>query len=118
MKFLIDAHLTPLICDVLHQKNHNAIHVKLMPEGDDASDKIIIKFADLENRIVITKDSDFYYSHILTGKPRKLLLIKTGNIKNKELLTLIRAKIGSIELLFENYNFLELNINGVIIRES
>ncbi|RYE20433.1 MAG: hypothetical protein EOP42_27490 [Sphingobacteriaceae bacterium] len=92
--------------------------MKEMPESDDASDQIIIRFADLENRVVITKDSDFYYSHILTGKPRKLLLIKTGNIKNKELLTLIRAKIGLIELLFENYNFLELNINGVVIRES
>ncbi len=117
MRFLIDAHLTHLICEVLHQKNHDAIHVRQLPEGDDMPDYMIIRIADLENRIIVTKDSDFYYSHILTGKPNKLLLIKTGNIKNKPFLTLIRTNISLIELLFENYNFLELNADGVVIRE-
>ncbi len=118
MRFLIDAHLTHLICDVLHQRKHNAIHVKQLPKGDDMPDHIIIRIADMENRVVVTKDSDFYYSHILTGKPNKLLLIKTGNIKNKQFLTLIRTNISLIESLFESYNFLELNSEGVVIRES
>jgi len=117
MKFLIDAQLPHLMCEVLHQRNHNAIHVKQLSEGDDTSDKTIIKIADVENRIVITKDSDFYYSHITTGKPSKLLLIKTGNVKNKQLLTLIRTNISLIGSLFENCDFLELNSQGVVIRE-
>src|ERR1043166_1066252 len=31
-------------------------------------------------RVVTTKDSDFYHSHLLHGKPWKLLLIRTGTI--------------------------------------
>ena len=118
MRFLVDAQLTHLLCKVLHQRNHNAIHVKQLPEGDDTSDNTIIKIADIENQVVVTKDSDFYYSHITTGKPSKLLLIKTGNVKNNQLLTLIRINISLIESLFENCDFLELNSNGVVIRES
>ncbi|RYE20824.1 MAG: hypothetical protein EOP42_26845 [Sphingobacteriaceae bacterium] len=118
MKFLVDAQLTDLICEVLHKRNHDAIHVKQLPEGDATPDKTIIEVANAENRIVVTKDSDFYYSHIAKGKPNKLLLITTGNIKNNQLLSLLRAYIKFIEVLFRDHNFIELNANGIATRES
>jgi predicted nuclease of predicted toxin-antitoxin system len=117
VKFLVDAQLTPLLCEILYQKKHDAIHVNQLPSGDETSDKVIIVIADLQNRIVVTKDSDFYHAHVATGKPAKLLLITTGNIKNSQLLSLIRNNITLIESLFENYNFVELSNTGVIAHE-
>jgi predicted nuclease of predicted toxin-antitoxin system len=29
--------------------------------------------------VVVTKDTDFYHSHVLQRKPWKLLLVRTGN---------------------------------------
>jgi len=30
-----------------------------------------------EMRVVVTKDTDFYYSHLLHGRPWKLVLVRT-----------------------------------------
>jgi predicted nuclease of predicted toxin-antitoxin system len=35
--------------------------------------------------VVVTKDSDFVNSFLLSRRPRKLLLVSTGNIGNAEL---------------------------------
>lgn len=39
-----------------------AIHVDELPGGDETSDHEIIKFADRQNFIVLTKDFDFSHS--------------------------------------------------------
>ena len=113
MKFLIDAQLPSLMCEVLRKKQLDGIHAKQLIKGNNTPDKIILDIASIEKRIVVTKDSDFYYAHITLGKPEKLLLIKTGNIKNKQLLDLIRTNIDLIVSLFDNHNFLELTKLGV-----
>ena len=33
-----------------------------------------------EMRVVVTKDTDFYYSHLLHGRPWKLVLVCIGNL--------------------------------------
>lgn len=85
--------------------------------GTLTPDSIIMSCADQENRIIITKDYDFYYAHVMYKKPSKLLLITIGNTKNRILFDSIRDNIVLIKSLFENYNFLELNADGVVIRE-
>lgn len=118
MKFLIDAQLPSLICEVLQKRQLDGIHAKQLIKGNSTPDKIIIDIAYIEKRIVVTKDSDFYYSHITLGKPEKLLLIKTGNIKNKQLLNLIRINIDLIVSLFNDHDFLELTKLGVTIHNN
>lgn len=117
MKFLVDAQVSPLLCEILRQKNHDAKHVKEISAGTLTPDSVIIDLADQENRVVITKDSDFYNAHVANNKPLKLLLITTGNIKNKQLFNLFRSNLTLIESLFEIFDVVELSNTGVVAHE-
>jgi len=64
-----------------------------LPSRNLTTDYVITLKADEENRIVISKDSDFLDSFILYGKPVKLLLVKTGNLTNMELLRLFQENL-------------------------
>lgn len=56
-----------------------------------------------ENRIVITKDSDFYDTFILKQIPYKIIFLKTGNISKSDLINLFEQKIDTIlRLIYEN----------------
>jgi len=49
-----------------------------------------------ENRIVISKDADFYDSFSARKEPFKLLHVKTGNIKNSQLIELFDKNLALI----------------------
>lgn len=53
--------------------------------------------AAAEQRIVITKDADFLESYIIKKEPPKLLLLKTGNIRNSELLILLQDHLALLK---------------------
>ncbi len=75
MRFVVDAQLPETLVDHLPQLGHDAIHVKRLPRGGDTSDSEITAFADAEDRVVVTKDSDFRHTHETGGHPSRLLLI-------------------------------------------
>jgi predicted nuclease of predicted toxin-antitoxin system len=64
MKFLVDAHLPPGLCSLLQTAGHDAIHTSHLPAQNRTSDQVINDLSLLEQRVVVTKDSDFYYSHL------------------------------------------------------
>ena len=70
MKFLIDAHLPPSLRAVFRNAGHDAIHTVDLPEQNASRDGILNKVSMDELRVVVTKDTDFYYSHLLQGRPR------------------------------------------------
>ncbi|MGK7389149.1 MAG: DUF5615 family PIN-like protein [Candidatus Cyclobacteriaceae bacterium M2_1C_046] len=118
MKFIVDAQLPPLLCEILEKAGFTSLHVDSLPKGDESPDKEIVKYADNNDLIVITKDLDFYYSHMIMGQPKKLLLITTGNIKNKNLFDIIRNNISNLKNLFDSCNYVELNNSGLIGHEK
>ena len=65
---------------------------------------------------MVTKDADFVDSHLLRGRPAKLLLISTGNISNRELEALLVPLIADIVREFQTNSFIELGPNGIVIR--
>ena len=71
----------------------------------------------IEKRIVITKDSDFLDSFYIKAIPAKLLLVSTGNIKNKALISLFDSNIDLIIELFSTYSFVELDNFEIIGHE-
>jgi predicted nuclease of predicted toxin-antitoxin system len=85
MRFLVDAHLPPSLCAVLQAAGHDAIHTHQLAAQNRTPDEVINELSLQEQRAVITKDTDFYHSHLLRGKPWKLLLIRTGNIRTRDL---------------------------------
>ena len=65
--------------------------------------------------VVITKDSDFYHSHLLHGKPWKLLLVRTGNIRTRELTALFDRHFPAIIAAFDRNSLVELDRQAVQI---
>ena len=102
MKFIIDAQLPFRLKKWLIERGHNAIHTDDLPDKHLTSDKEIIRIAGIEERIIISKDSDFYQYNLIKGIPKRLLFITTGNIVNKELIRLLELNFSTIEEHFSS----------------
>jgi predicted nuclease of predicted toxin-antitoxin system len=116
MKFLVDAQLPRRVATWLAAAGCDAVHTSDLPAGNRTTDQQLIEFADREQRVVVTKDSDFVDTHLLHALPRMLLLISTGNISNRELETLMIRLIPAIVHEFQMHTFLELGRAGIVVR--
>ncbi len=67
MKFLVDAHLPPSLCAVLARHGHDVKHTLDLAEKNSTKDSAINQISIHEERVVISKDSDFFYSHLVLG---------------------------------------------------
>jgi predicted nuclease of predicted toxin-antitoxin system len=117
MKFLVDAQLPVKLAQILRQKGYDAIHTKELPHQNQTSDQEINAISIRQQRIVITKDTDFLESFILYKIPYKLLLVTTGNISNKELENLFLKYLDYLSLQFDQYYDLEINRQAIIIHQ-
>jgi predicted nuclease of predicted toxin-antitoxin system len=115
VKFLIDAQLPRRLARWLQQAGHNALHTLDLAQGNRTPDAEIVRRANDEGRIVITKDADFVNSFTLAREPRKLLLISTGNISNAELNALLDANLFTIVQAFQTADFVELTSTAVVV---
>lgn len=113
MKFVVDAHLPPGLCGVLQAAGHEAIHTSQLAARNQTSDESINQLSLAEERVVVTKDSDFYHSHLLHGKPWKLLLVRTGNIRTREVTALFQRHLAAIVAAFERNSLVELDRQAV-----
>lgn len=117
MKFLVDAQLPLLLATWIREKGFDVIHTDDLPLKDETGDNEIRVIADQQARIVITKDADFYDSYILRQSPKRLLLISTGNIKNRQLLDLFRKNFQQIVGMFSYCNLVEMDNTELIAHE-
>jgi predicted nuclease of predicted toxin-antitoxin system len=113
MKFLVDAHLPPGLCALRHAAGHDALHTTGLPAHNQTSDRVINELSATEQRVVISKDTDFYYSHVLHRRPWKLLLVRTGNIRTRELKELFQRQLPAIVQALENHSLVELDRTSV-----
>ncbi len=116
MRFLIDAQLPRRMAGWLGGAGCDAIHTLDLPDGNQTTDELVIDCADREQRAVVTKDADFVNSHLLHGRPARLLLVSTGNISNRELEGLVLPLIPDLVREFQAHSFLELGRAGIIVR--
>lgn len=108
MKFLIDAQLPRSLGGCFVAAGHEALHTLDLPDGNRTSDDDIIRHADRMDAVIVTKDQDFVDALILRGQPRRLLLISTGNIRNRERNDLLAPLISDPAGAFEHAAFVEL----------
>ena len=66
---------------------------------------------------MVTKDRDFRDGHLLSGSPRRLLLVATGNITNTELLALFKDNLDTIVDSFGEADFVELGPRTLVIHQ-
>lgn len=116
MNFLVDAQLPRRMTVWLTAAGCNAIHTLDLPDANRTTDEQTNDVADREQRVVITKDADFVDSHLLRGRPAKLLLISTGNISNRDLEALMVPLIPDIIREFRSHSFLEIGRAGSTVR--
>ena len=69
MKFLLDAHLPVGLCQFLRDRGHDAIHTASLPAGNRTTDQAVCARSLIDQRVVISKDADFYYTHLLQQGP-------------------------------------------------
>lgn len=114
MKFIVDAHLPQQLVLWLNNNGHDAIHTFDLPEQNLTEDITIAEYAVDQDRTVITKDSDFLKLFVLKGKPKRLLLITTGNIVNKELLVVFEKNFEVILKLLNTFDVVEMS-NSLVL---
>ena|SRR3972149_502728 len=99
MRFLCDVHISYKIASYLDSLGYEAIHVNDILDKWNTKDKDICNYADLNDLIVITKDSDFRDSFFIRQTPKKLIKINLGNISNQDLIKILSENIDSINKL-------------------
>jgi len=109
MKFLVDAQLPRKLCKWLRDAGHDVVHTLDLPLGNATPDSVVLTIAMNEQRVVVTKDDDFVQSHLIVGRPEKLLLVSTGNIGNAELESLLRKNMSRIEATLQTGGFVEIS---------
>ena len=117
MKFLVDAQLPVRLARFLKTSGYDTLHTKDLPQQNATSDTEINDIAIEQERVVITKDSDFVNSFMTIQKPSKLLLISTGNIRNSELEQIFKSNLSTLVDLLENNDYVEMNRDRIIVHQ-
>lgn len=104
LRFIVDTQLPPSLTAKLIEWGFDAIHTTSFDNRDLLSDSNIRKIAIEQNRIIITKDTDFWEYYLVKNSPPKVFLVELGNISNKNLFHIIEANTKSLVELFVNQN--------------
>lgn len=96
MKFLLDAQLPLSLKQLFIDKGYDCIHTIDLENGNDTPDSVINKISVDQQRILITKDSDFFDSLIIKNEPYKLIMVKLGNTSKKELINFFNTRFNDI----------------------
>ena len=116
MKFLCDVHIPFQLVKYLISKNHLAMHVNQLSNKWFTPDSEIANYADKNDYVLITKDSDFRKSFILNKSPRKLIRFILGNTSNKELIAIfVRYESPILENLYKNCCYLEISATDLLV---
>ena len=104
-----------MLATYLRWKGFDAIHTTHFPEGHLLQDADIDKIATEENRIIVTKDSDFPDSFFLKGPPPRLVYLRLGNLRNRELTAFLETRWSMIgDLLAQDSGMLVLSREQLI----
>ena len=101
------------LCALLAVAGHDAIHTSQLPGGNQTPDSILNELSQRDERVLISKDTDFYYSHLLEGRPFKLVLVRTGNLRLRELKGLFAARLPEIVQALATHSLVELGKQDV-----
>jgi len=106
MKFLCDVHISYKLVNHLKSLGYTAFHVNDMLDKWFTTDREICDYADNEDFIVVTKDSDFRNSFYIKNTPKKLIKINLGNCSNEELIKIFSENINRFDKLNANNSYI------------
>lgn len=114
MRFIVDAQLPRKLSVYLNDRGHDSIHTLELPKKNATPDSEIAQLSLIEERIVITKDSDFYDRYLAKLEPYKILQISTGNISTKDLIVLFDKNLDLIIEELTNNCVVDITRNALV----
>ncbi len=102
MQVLCDVHISYKIVRFFEKSDIKAIHVNSILKGSETVDGEIAAYADANDFVVVSKDSDFQTTHFLKKKPKKLLKIALGNLSTRQTIDILEAHLLLLISSFEN----------------
>lgn len=115
MKFIVDAQLPQVLAEFLRYRGFDAIHTLDLEAKNRTGDDVICWITVDEGRILVTKDGDFEISFQVHRIPPKLLLVRTGNIPNRDLLKLFAANLALLMQLLDTNQFVEIDREKITV---
>ena len=100
---------------MLRSEGYDTIHTLDLPERNATADAQISRLSIEQNRVVISKDSDFYDSFLSKKEPYKLIYLTVGNCSNGTLLSIFKNNLGLIESLLEQNDVIQLSQSKLIV---
>ncbi len=91
-----------MLVTYLRWKGVDAIHTTHFPDGHLLQDAEIARIAVAEERIVITKDSDFPDVFFLKGPPPRVVYLRLGNMRNRDLTAFLETRWSLLNDLLEH----------------
>jgi len=110
MKLLFDQNISFRITKELSNFYPESKHVSECGL-DDHEDPDIWQFAKKNHYSIVTFDSDFYDISIMSGHPPKIIWLRTGNLKTKEIAQVLIYYKKAIENFIEDIEASCLEIN-------
>jgi predicted nuclease of predicted toxin-antitoxin system len=104
LHFIVDENLPPHLAYWLRDKGHTATHV-CYEAMESTPDSDIWAWATARNAIVVSKDEDFH-NRVKFGVPPRLLWIRWGNSRKKQLISKLDALWPSIVEAFAEEEWL------------
>ncbi len=114
MKFILDAHLPKSLAILLVSLAYDAIHTLDLPLKNATGDAYINQISMQQQRVVISKDSDFFDTFNAKKEPHKLLFLTVGNIRNSQLLALFSQNVSIIVRELTHSDVVEMNTTSII----
>ena len=118
MKVICDVHIAKKVAKSLDSKGVEAIHVNNILDKWYTDDQDIVNYADRNDFVVMSKDSDFKTSHLVKSIPKKLLKVNLGNLSTKRLIAILDENLEFLQEKFDAGKCLvEINSDSIVIIE-
>lgn len=114
MTIIIDAHLPRALCKYFRNLGHQVFHTTDLPRGNATSDIWIAEDAANRDAVVISKDNDFFHSFLLYRKPPKLILVKVGNLRLRDLKLLFETQAENLAALLSEHDLIEFYVDRIV----
>ena len=108
IRLLIDENLPATLAGVLPVECHHATHF-----GDQLTDLELWSIAREQNLIILTRDADFFDRIILEGPPPKVIWVRLGNLRRKELEKLIFTVWKTLSELLATVDLIEIHPTAI-----
>jgi predicted nuclease of predicted toxin-antitoxin system len=95
VKLLLDANISRRLVALLLAEFPGTIHASIL--GPDPDDDVIWDYAKAHDFVIVSKDSDFYRMSAAWGAPPKVVWLRIGNGRTRQVAQLLNSNQAALE---------------------